>query len=400
MRSRCIPFLLSILIILVTFPQSSSVAYAFQHRLFPANGKTNDGHSNHFIRSTRFACFTTATTSDDEGTIRTAAASPFISVRECIDLFHKDDGGGQRNGDDGDGRGGGSIKFVDASWYHKGERDGRDEYERGPRITGSTCHLDLSDLCDRAHSVKHMLPSSAMFAVAMDAWNIRRNDHVILYGRANGGTAFLPRAWFIFALFGHVKTSIMQGTLDDWIAMGGPIEEHVVQTVRISDLYSISSSLTSQNTTNYPIRSSIQSNRVATLEDMRKLISPRGPIDDTIILDARGSSFSNGYIPGSINIPYSSLLDAKESGRYFRPRDELEQIFENVGIHLNDNTMMIPSRIICTCNSGVSACCLYLALRECGVPESVLQVYDGSWQEYTLYPDLPKVIPPKDTSNE
>jgi hypothetical protein len=29
-------------------------------------------------------------------------------------------------------------------------------------------------------------------------------------------------------------------------------------------------------------------------------------------------------------------------------------------------------------------------------PESVLEVYDGSWQEYKLYPELPKVLPQED----
>eukprot|EP00977_Amphora_coffeiformis_P018510 scaffold6555_cov182-Amphora_coffeaeformis.AAC.10 len=364
------PLLVLTLIIFVALSHPTSIAYAFQCHPLQRTYK----NARHCLRSLSSARPSTASDAD----AATTTTSPLISVQECLDLFHTSEGQQQ-----------GRVKFVDASWYHKGDRSGRDEFEQGPRIAGS-CYLDLSDLSDHDHPVERMLPSSKTFAAAMDAWGIQPDHHVILYGKA--GAVFVPRVWFMFSLFGHANTSLMQGTLEDWIEMGGPIEERAVKTIRVADLQldhdDYDPSEPTKTSYSYPVRS-IPTNRVVSLGDMREVVSPEGPVDKTIVVDARGSSFSKGYIPGSINIPYSSLLDPNNTGR-FRPRSELEKIFLDAGVHPKG---MINSRIICTCNSGVSACSLYLALRECGVPESALEVYDGSWQEYKLYPELPKVLP-------
>lgn len=315
--------------------------------------------------------------------------SPFLSVRECLALHRNDD-------DD-------NVKFVDASWYHRGARDGRAEFERGPRIAGAV-HFDLSDVRDHRHPVPRMLPTPRVFAAAVDALDVTPDHHhVILYGRA--GAVFVPRVWFTFAvLMGHPQTSIMRGTLEDWMEAGGPVEVHPVETMRVADLaLDDDDDATTSESSSYPVRPVPSSDRVASLEDIQSLITPDGDNNNTLLVDARGSSFAKGYIPGSINIPYASLLDPQNTGR-FRSRPELERIFRNAGVPLEDlirqrddyDSSSSSSRhrrivIICTCNSGVSACSLYLALRECDVPEDALRVYDGSWQEYRRYPHLPKV---------
>lgn len=78
-----------------------------------------------------------------------------------------------------------SIKFVDGSWFLKG-RNGRNEYEAGPRIAGSV-YFDIDDVASKGptlnpRNIKHMMPPPRLFAAAMDAMGIDNSDDLIVYG--------------------------------------------------------------------------------------------------------------------------------------------------------------------------------------------------------------------------
>lgn len=349
------------------------------------------------------------------------ATSPFLSVEECLELFQTTQASRDTLDSSSSNSGKNRVKFVDASWYHKGDRNGRDEFEQGPRIPGSQ-YFDLDDICAQQQppldddnqddsSVRlppRMLPSGRVFAATMDRMGITANDHVVVYGKA--GAYFTPRVWFTLGVaFGHAQTSLMQGTLEDWTAMGGPIETDQVTTFRLADLDMENQSPSSS----YPVRS-IPDGRVTSLDDIANIVMAPEKDDrtdddgsnptKTVLVDARGSSFAKkGHMPGAIHVPYASLVESDNSCR-FKSREELRQILNDAGVPLpspseagpeeeNSSEESLP-KIVCTCGTGVSACSLYLALRECGAPESRLSVYDGSWQEYKRYPHLPKVIPP------
>ena len=84
-----------------------------------------------------------------------------------------------------------------------------------------------------------------------------------------------------------------------------------------------------------------------------------------------------GHIPGSINLPFSDLLDP-ESGR-FKSVEAVRAIFSDVGVN------HLP--VVVSCGSGVTACVLALGLEVAGLPEPKL--YDGSWSEWGRRDDLP-----------
>ena len=79
----------------------------------------------------------------------------------------------------------GSAKFVDGSWFLM-NRNGRQEYEKGPRIKGAE-YFDIDDIASKGEKLNpknlpHMMPPKQLFAAAMDAMGITNNDHIILYG--------------------------------------------------------------------------------------------------------------------------------------------------------------------------------------------------------------------------
>jgi thiosulfate/3-mercaptopyruvate sulfurtransferase len=137
---------------------------------------------------------------------------------------------------------------------------------------------------------------------------------------------------------------------------------------------------------------------VADLKDMMGWVSANTNNDsdnsdnDTIIVDARGSSFQKGHIPGAVHIPYSTLTDP-ENPLQFLPPQQLREIFRAAGVDTDT-----VQRIVCSCGSGVSACSLYLALQECGRNDGAGRetlMYDGSWNEWGSHADTPKVLPEK-----
>ncbi|GKY94539.1 hypothetical protein MPSEU_000419600 [Mayamaea pseudoterrestris] len=334
-----------------------------------------------------------ATRLDAHSSPSLSSSNIFLSVNECLTLFqNKVDANGRR------------IKFVDGTWFHKGDRVGRNEHEQGPRIPGSV-YFDIDDLSatnptiiqdlERGNATKlqlqHMLPPLSLFAAAMATFNISRQDHVIVYGRK--GHTFLPRIWFHFHVMQQGQVSIMEGCLDDWMAASGPVDtdtlnvpKAVKMMIEWDELHK--SNLSGNNHDQYP--STLQLNTFATkeqvLETLTRSVTAKESLTSTLLLDARGSSFKRqGHVPGSIHIPYSSL---QSSPGVWKSTNDLLDLFRNVGVDPVDET--VP--IICSCGSGVSACSLYLALRLCGRSANTL-VYDGSWDEWSKDDSLPKVLP-------
>jgi 3-mercaptopyruvate sulfurtransferase SseA len=78
-----------------------------------------------------------------------------------------------------------SVVFVDGSWFLSG-RNGRAEYETGPRIQGAV-YFDIDDVASKGdllnpRNIKHMMPPKRLFAAAMDAMGIQNSNHLIVYG--------------------------------------------------------------------------------------------------------------------------------------------------------------------------------------------------------------------------
>ena len=116
---------------------------------------------------------------------------------------------------------------------------------------------------------------------------------------------------------------------------------------------------------------------------MRDILKKKINDKKTLIIDARPKNrflgleeeprknLKKGNIPGSINIPFTDLVDKR--GR-FLSKSILKKKF---GRHIN-----FPSikEVICTCGSGVTACNIIFGLNLLGIQN--LKLYDGSWAQW------------------
>ncbi|GFE67531.1 sulfurtransferase [Chroococcus sp. FPU101] len=89
----------------------------------------------------------------------------------------------------------------------------------------------------------------------------------------------------------------------------------------------------------------------------------------------------NGHIPGARNIPWPSFTVGETNFHQLKSLDEIKQILASKGITPDKD-------VIVTCSTGREATLQYQVLKHLlGYPK--VRVYEGSWTEYSSYPDLP-----------
>ncbi|MBW4657828.1 MAG: sulfurtransferase [Drouetiella hepatica Uher 2000/2452] len=89
----------------------------------------------------------------------------------------------------------------------------------------------------------------------------------------------------------------------------------------------------------------------------------------------------NGHIPGAKNIPWVTFTLGEANFHQLKPLDEIRQILSDRGISSSDD-------IIVSCSTGREATLQYNVLKHVLGYEKV-RIYEGSWTEYSSYPDLP-----------
>ncbi|KAI9888058.1 MAG: hypothetical protein M1823_000180 [Watsoniomyces obsoletus] len=221
-----------------------------------------------------------------------------------------------------------------------------------------------------------MLPTPEEFSEAMQDLGIRREDHVVVYDSAELGLFSAPRVGWTFKAFGHDRVHVLNN-FRVWVQQGYPLEKGEPGRVE---------------RTEYPVPE-LHEDRVAHFEGVKELVK-RLKEDGMVkgkggvqILDARSHGrFTGsepeprpdtpaGHIPGSINVPFMSLLDP--ATKALLPKEDLKRILLHQGVD--------PEKpIISSCATGITAAVLDAALEEAGfgTPDT-RKVYDGSWVEWT-----------------
>jgi thiosulfate/3-mercaptopyruvate sulfurtransferase len=189
---------------------------------------------------------------------------------------------------------------------------------------------------------------------------------VVVYDECSGIRA--ARALWFLELFGHTRTSLLDGGFNAWAAEKRPVSHEFVAPVA-TDWHGIR-----------------REDILATWRDVQErlgrdgvaIVDTRTPEEHygTLVRAARG-----GAIPGSIHLEWRHNLDA--AGR-FKPAAELRQMYACRGI--------TPERDVVTyCQGGYRGAHSYLALRLLGFPQ--VRNYLGSWREWGDRLDLPLETP-------
>jgi thiosulfate/3-mercaptopyruvate sulfurtransferase len=262
------------------------------------------------------------------------------------------------------------LRVVDGSWYlPQSGRDAEAEYRDG-HIPGAV-FFDLDASSDTATGLPHMLPAAEDFAARTSRLGLDDGSTIVVYD-GSGVNLSAPRVWWMFRVFGHPATAVLDGGLGKWKAEGRPLERGATQPrlgrftahldrSRVRDFGAITANLRL---------------RAEQLVDARSAERFEGTQAEP------RPGVRSGHIPGSLNLPYTELVAADGT---VLPPDRLRARLEAAGVNLRQP-------VVATCGSGVTACALVLGLALLG--HERVSVYDGSWTEWGGRRDTPLELGP------
>ncbi|MGA9098230.1 MAG: rhodanese-like domain-containing protein [Methanotrichaceae archaeon] len=187
-----------------------------------------------------------------------------------------------------------------------------------------------------------LLKSVPEIAQILGNAGISRSDKVVVYGEClvcGGGPAPATYVYWMMKCLGHQDIWVLDGTVEDWAAAGGPTSNESV--IRPSTNYTPGFNADLFATYGY-----VKSNKAQ-------------------IVDARlPEEFEAGSIPGAISIPYDNVLD----GHKIKNETGLERAFINLS---KDRPVVVFT------DTGIKASVVWFALKLMG--------YDAlmySWQNW------------------
>lgn len=268
--------------------------------------------------------------------------SPIISVQELLALKQTTD-----------------IVLIDAS----AGPDSKEKYTQH-HLVGALyvdLNVDLADIKENAsQGGRHPLPSVTAFAKTLAALGITPSSHVIIYDDKNSSNA-AARFWWMLSSIGHQKVQVLDGGFQAALKLGFETSSKI-EIPLTTGLYPATDWKLPMSTINEV--DAVRLNKEHLIIDVRDRIRYDG-IKEPIDLIA-------GHIPGAINIPFSTNLDA--DGFYLTP----EVLKEKYTVALNNKDR---GYVIVHCGSGVTACHTLLAMAYAGL--EIPKLYVGSWSEWS-----------------
>ena len=208
---------------------------------------------------------------------------------------------------------------------------------------------------------RHPLPAVDEFGAAMRTAGVSAERPVVVYDAGNSIAA--ARAWWLLRYFGHPRVLVLDGGFSAWEAAGRAIERDAV-AVEPGDFVPRPGGM--------PVLDATGAGRLA---QIGVLIDARAP--ERFRGEAEPIDPVAGHIPGAVNLPGPSLLDA--SGR-FLDVGGLRERFAAAGVRSEGDA------VGAYCGSGITAAHTVLALEAAGLAGAL---YPGSWSEWIRDPSRP-----------
>ena len=240
-----------------------------------------------------------------------------------------------------------ALRVVDLRWYLDG-RSGRDAY-LGGHIAGAV-FVELADITGLVGPGRHPLPDRERFQAAMRAAGVGSADRIVAYDDQGGFSA--ARLWWLLRYFGHARVAVLNGGLAAW---SGPVERGPADVAE-GDFTAAEPDLTMVVDEGH-----VAAAAGALLVDARAGERYRGEVEP---IDPKA-----GHIPGAVNVPWRSNLDA--AWRFLPPAALREKYA----------AAATAEETIAYCGSGVSACVDLLAMSVAGIDGA--RLYAGSWSNWS-----------------
>ena len=222
--------------------------------------------------------------------------------------------------------------------------------------------VETSSLLVARDGTPNELPSIDVLERVFRVAGAGARERIVVY---SSNPVLAARAWFTLDSLGQgSRAAILDGGLSNWIAAGYATSRARVQPKAGSfEARALSRTIIHRGT----------------LREIVRLRDQFGP--NVILIDARppaqffgeeaGPDVEHGgHIPGAVNIPYTSNLDATGA---FRSVYELRRIYHQAGVSRDSANVVY-------CRTGMQASMTYFVLRYLGYDATL---YDGSFIEWS-----------------
>jgi thiosulfate/3-mercaptopyruvate sulfurtransferase len=279
--------------------------------------------------------------------------------------------------------GSGVVRLVSTQWLqdHLNDADLRivdaqtDVYDYLAQHIPGAVHLSDQTLRapDHGMPVRYLAPQA--IELLFCRVGLRNDTPVVVYtgkGSVTGTGDGLGQTMVAYTLarFGQDRVYVLDGGLDQWVAEKRPVTKEFPRVQEGS----------------FHAR---EQDCHITMDQLKE----RMKRDDVIVVDARSLKAYEGqavwskagHIPGAICLPWKSLM-ADDNPALLKPDAEIAAILKAKNI--------TPDKTIITyCGTGREATNPYLLLR-CYLGYPNVKLYEGSFTEWSAYPDNPTVVGP------
>jgi len=221
-------------------------------------------------------------------------------------------------------------------------------------------HTDLNDPVVRDYL------SADAFARLLSRKGIGRDHTVVFYGdNFNWWAAY---ALWVFELFGHPDTRLMDGGRQKWLSEGRPLTEEVPERPPVDYPVPVRSDA--------PIRA-LREDVMAHLRSGGKLVDVRSPEEYSGELlhmpdYPQEGALRGGHIPGASNVPWKRATNEDAT---FKPLEELRAIY------FNELGLASGEEVIAYCRIGERSSHTWFVLKYL-LGHRTVRNYDGSWTEW------------------